>query len=135
MNVNACDKDTGNQQKITIKNERGRLSKEDIERMIADAEKYKKEDELLQKIKDAKNEYENYCFEMKNKWREDRLKDFFTNKDKVALEDLAEEGLAWFDTHADANIEEIETQKGVLREKFEVIMVKVREEEKASKGL
>ena len=103
--------------------------------MIADAEKYKKEDELLQKIKDAKNEYENYCFEMKNKWREDRLKDFFTNKDKVALEDLAEEGLAWFDTHADANIEEIETQKGVLREKFEVIMVKVREEEKASKGL
>jgi heat shock protein 1/8 len=135
LNVTACDKETGNENKITITNDRGRLTKEEIEKMVADAEKYKKEDELNQKKKDAKNDYENYCFEMKNKYTDDKLKDFFTNKDKVAFEDMAEDGLAWFDTHADANLEEIAAQKKVLEVKFDKLMDKIREEEKASKGL
>jgi L1 cell adhesion molecule like protein len=66
LNVSACDKATGKAEKITITNDKGRLSKEEIEKMVQDAEKYKDEDEKLRKKVDAKNGLENYCFQMKN---------------------------------------------------------------------
>ena len=62
LNVSAADKGTGKTQKITITNDKGRLSKEDIERMVNDAEKFKAEDELVKKKIEAKNGLENYCF-------------------------------------------------------------------------
>jgi len=62
MNVAACDKATGKQNKITITNDKGRLSKEEIEKMVADAETFKAEDELIAKKVEAKNGFENYCF-------------------------------------------------------------------------
>lgn len=65
LNVNAMDKTTGRSEKITIKNEKGRLSKEDIDRMVNDAEKYKKDDEAQRERITAKNSLESYCFNMK----------------------------------------------------------------------
>ena len=62
LNVSACDKGTGKQNKITITNDKGRLSKDEIESMVADAEKYKAEDELVAKKIESKNGFENYCF-------------------------------------------------------------------------
>ena len=62
LNVSAADKGTGKTQKITITNDKGRLSKEEIERMVNDAEKFKAEDELVKKKIEAKNALENYCF-------------------------------------------------------------------------
>ena len=62
LNVSACDKATGTAEKITITNDKGRLSKEDIERMVADADKYKAQDEAIRKKVEAKNSLENYCF-------------------------------------------------------------------------
>lgn len=62
MNVSAEDKGTGKSSKITITNEKGRLSKEEIEKMVQDAEKFKGEDEVMKKRIDAKNSFENYCF-------------------------------------------------------------------------
>merc|ERR1711955_153826 len=55
LNVSACDKSTGKENKITITNDKGRLSKEDIEKMVNDAEKYKKEDDKQKERVDAKN--------------------------------------------------------------------------------
>jgi heat shock protein 1/8 len=66
MNVSAVDKGTGKENKITITNDKGRLSKEDIEQMVNDAEKYKDEDEARKKNIEAKNGLENYCYQMKN---------------------------------------------------------------------
>jgi len=66
LNVSAADKATGKAEKITITNDKGRLSKEEIEKMVQDAEKFKDEDEALRKKVDAKNGLENYCFQMKN---------------------------------------------------------------------
>jgi len=60
LNVSAEDKTTGNKNKITITNDKGRLSKEEIERMVQEAEKYKADDENLKKKVDAKNALENY---------------------------------------------------------------------------
>jgi heat shock protein 1/8 len=62
LNVSAIDKGTGKQNKITITNDKGRLSKEEIEKMVQDAEKFRAEDELIEKKIQAKNGLENYCF-------------------------------------------------------------------------
>jgi len=62
LNVNAMDKGSGKSQKITITNDKGRLTKEEIEKMVNDAEKFKAEDELIKKKVEAKNGFENYCF-------------------------------------------------------------------------
>merc|ERR1711943_102633 len=66
LNVNAADKATGKAENITITNDKGRLTKEEIEKMVNDAEKFKAEDELIKKKVEAKNGFENYCFQMKN---------------------------------------------------------------------
>ena len=62
MNVTAADKGTGKENKITITNDKGRLSQEEIERMVNDAEKYKDADQEVKKKIEAKNGLENYCF-------------------------------------------------------------------------
>jgi len=62
LNVSAVDKASGKQNKITITNDAGRLSKDEIEKMVGDAEKYKAEDELMAAKIEAKNGFENYCF-------------------------------------------------------------------------
>jgi len=62
LNVSAVDKGTGKRNQITITNDKGRLSKEDIERMVNEAEKFKAEDEATAKKVTAKNGFENYCF-------------------------------------------------------------------------
>merc|ERR1712003_259939 len=66
LNVSAADKSTGKENKITITNDKGRLSKEEIERMVADAEKYKAEDDKQKDRIAAKNSLESYCFNMKS---------------------------------------------------------------------
>merc|ERR1712040_9281 len=65
LNVSACDKSTGKSQKITITNDKGRLSKEDIEKMVSEAEKFKDEDNKQKERISAKNGLESYCFNMK----------------------------------------------------------------------
>merc|ERR1711912_155450 len=62
LNVSACDKATGKAEKITITNDKGRLSKEETEKMVQDAEKFKDEDAKIKRKIDAKNQLENYCF-------------------------------------------------------------------------
>jgi heat shock protein 1/8 len=62
LNVSAVDKGTGKVNKITITNDKGRLSKDEIERMVSEADKFKDEDEKIKKRIEAKNGLENYCF-------------------------------------------------------------------------
>jgi L1 cell adhesion molecule like protein len=97
MNVSAIDKGTGKQNKITITNEKGRLSKDDIERMVNEAEKFKGEDEKTKKRVEAKNSFENYCFQMKNTLNDENLKQKFTEDDKKIIEDSYNEGLKWLE--------------------------------------
>jgi len=62
LNVSAADKATGKNEKITITNDKGRLSKEEIEKMVADADKYRAQDDAIRKKVEAKNGLENYCY-------------------------------------------------------------------------
>merc|ERR1739844_330535 len=74
LNVSACDKSTGKQNKITITNDKGRLSKEDIEKMVNDAEKYKADDDKQKERISAKNNLESYCFDMKSTLDDEKMK-------------------------------------------------------------
>ncbi len=75
LNVSAVDKSTGKQNKITITNDKGRLTKDDIERMVNEAEKFKNEDEAQRDRIQAKNNLESYCFNMKATLEDSRFKD------------------------------------------------------------
>jgi len=66
LNVHAMDKASGKAEKITITNDKGRLSKDEIEKMVHEAEKFKVEDDKLKNRIEAKNSLENYCFQIKN---------------------------------------------------------------------
>merc|ERR1711887_355138 len=74
LNVSANEKATGKSSKITITNDKGRLSKEDIERMVEEAEKYKNEDEKTRLNIEAKNSLENYTYNIKNTIKDEKLK-------------------------------------------------------------
>merc|ERR1712184_133465 len=75
LNVSAADKSTGKENKITITNDKGRLSQEEIERMVQEAEKYKAEDDANKNRIEAKNELESYAFQMKQTVEDDKVKD------------------------------------------------------------
>jgi len=77
LNVSAADKSTGRENKITITNDKGRLSKEEIERMVSDAERYRSEDEKQRERVAAKNSLESYCFNMKSTVEDEKFKDNF----------------------------------------------------------
>merc|ERR1711942_665446 len=91
LNVSACDKSTGKLNKITITNDKGRLSKEDIERMVNDAEKFKADDEKQKERISAKNGLESYCFNMKTTLDDEKVKDKISEDDMKKITDKQKE--------------------------------------------
>merc|ERR1739846_260064 len=85
LNVSAMDKSSGKQNKITITNDKGRLSKEEIERMVNDAEAFKEEDEKQKERISAKNNLESYCFNMKSTLDDEKLKDKTGESDRETI--------------------------------------------------
>merc|ERR1711906_3112 len=108
LNVNALEKSTGKENKITITNDKGRLSKEDVEKMHADAEKYAKEDELFREKTEAKNALENYCYNLKNTMNDEKTKDKIPADKKEELEKVVKDALEWLDNNQTAEKEEFE---------------------------
>jgi len=129
LNVSAEDKATGKSQKITITNDKGSLSKEDIEKMVSDAEKFKAEDELIKRKIEAKNAFEHYCFQIKNTLYEEKLKNLFTDEDKKTIEETANEGLQWLEGNQDADADAIEGKQKELEAKFNPIMQRVYQQD------
>merc|ERR1711954_321018 len=114
LNVSACDKSTGKQNKITITNDKGRLSKEEIERMVNDAEKFKAEDDKQKERIAAKNGLESYCFNMKTTIDDEKVKDKISDDDRKAINDECDEAIKWLDANQLAEVEEFnEKQKEV----------------------
>merc|ERR1712070_504747 len=125
LNVYAADKATGKTSKITITNDKSRLSKEEIEKMVQDAEKFRAEDDQKKAQVEAKNSFENYCFQMKNTLTEEKLKDQFTDEDKKTIEDTSAEGLQWLEANAEADADAIEGKRKEIEAKFSPIMQRV----------
>ena len=111
LNVSATDKSTGKENKITITNDKGRLSKEDIEKMVNEAEKYKAEDEKQRERISAKNGLESYCFNMKSTMDEEKVKSAISDSDKKKIEDKCDECIKWLDANQMAEKEEYEDKQ------------------------
>lgn len=114
LNVTACEKSTGKENKITITNDKGRLSKEEIERMVNEAEKYKAEDEKQKATISAKNALESYCFNMKSTIEDEKLKDKISEADKQTIQDKCNDIIKWLDGNQLAEAEEYEHKQKEL---------------------
>ncbi|CAN4100951.1 unnamed protein product [Withania somnifera] len=108
LNVSAEDKTTGQKNKITITNDKGRLSKEEIEKMVQDAEKYKSEDEELKKKVEAKNSLENYAYNMRNTVKDEKIGSKLSSDDKKRIEDAIDQAISWLDSNQLAEADEFE---------------------------
>lgn len=114
LNVSAVDKSTGKQNKITITNDKGRLSKEDIERMVQEAESYRDEDEKQRDRITAKNALEGYAYQMKSTIEEEAIKSKISDEDRKTISDKVEEAIKWLDSNQLAEKEEFEHKQKEL---------------------
>ncbi|PXF45897.1 Luminal-binding protein 5 [Gracilariopsis chorda] len=127
LSVSAEEKGASNKESITITNDKGRLSEEEIERMVREAEEMKEEDEKIKKKVEAKNSFENLIFTVKGTLEEkDKLEGKLDEEDIESLESAVKEAQDWLDNEAeDAEAEDIESRVNDLKEVVEPIMKKV----------
>ena len=114
LNVSATEKSTGKENKITITNDKGRLSQDEIERMVSEAEKYKAEDDANRNRIEAKNGLENYCYSLKGSISGDEVASKMDPADKTTLEGKIEETISWLDSNPSAEKEEYEEKQKEL---------------------
>jgi len=125
LNVSAVDKSTGKENKITITNDKGRLSKEDIERMVRDAEKFKSDDDNQRDRISSKNALESYAFSMKQTVEDEKVKDKISDADKTAILDKCKEVISWLDGNQTATKEEFEHQQKEIEKVCQPIITKL----------
>ena len=125
MNVSAVEKGTGKTNKIVITNDKGRLSKEDIERMVNEAEKYKEEDEAEASRIQAKNGLESYAYSLRNTLNDSKVDEKLDAGDKEKLKTEIDKMVAWLDDNQTATKEEYESQQKELEGVANPIMVKM----------
>jgi len=114
LNVSATDKSTGKAENITITNDKGRLSKDDIEKMVNEAEQFKAEDAKQRERIDAKNGLESYCFSIKSMLDDANLKEKISESDKAHILSKADETISWLDQNQTAEVEEFKDQQKAL---------------------
>ena len=125
LNVSAMDKASGKNEKITITNDKGRLSKEDIERMVSEAEQYKAEDEAHKEKIEAKNSLENYAYSMRNTMNEDKVSQALSAEDKATVEEAVKKTTDWIEGNQLAEKEEFEHKMKELEAVCNPIMQKM----------
>ncbi|RVE70077.1 hypothetical protein OJAV_G00083870 [Oryzias javanicus] len=125
LNVSAADKSTGKENKITITNDKGRLSKEDIERMVQEADKYKAEDEEQRDKIAAKNSLEALAFNLKSSVQDDRLKDKISQEDRKTVLDKCDQTIAWLENNQLADKDEYRHQQKELEKVCDPIIGKL----------
>lgn len=127
LKVSAEDKGTGNKEKITITNDHNRLSPEDIEKMIKDAESFADEDKKIKERVEAKNEFESYAYSLKNQLSDkEKLGGKLSDDDKTKIEDAVNESIKWLEANAEtAEVSEIQNKKKELEEATQPIIAKL----------
>ena len=125
MKVGAKEKGSGKSENITIQNDKGRLSAEDIEKMVEEAEKYKEEDDVLKEKIDAKNEFEGLLYQTKSSVSNDKIKEKLEESDITVINETVKEYEEWFDKNTDATKDEYNSKKDEFNTKVQPIMSKL----------
>jgi len=111
LNVTAEEKGAGKKSNITITNDKGRLSKDDIDRMVREAEEYADEDAKAKERIDAKNALESYCYQMKNTSSEDKFKEAVSEEELKQVTDKVDEVMQWLETAENAEKDEFDSMQ------------------------
>jgi heat shock protein 1/8 len=125
LNVSAQDKSTGKQNKIAITNDKGRLSKEEIERMVSEAERFKKEDEVQRERVQAKNALESYCFNMKQTSEDEKVADKLSADDKQKIQNVCDQAIKWLENNQMAEKDELEHKLKEVEKQCSPIITKL----------
>ncbi len=135
LNVGAMDKSSGKQNKITITNDKGRLSKEEIEKMVNDAEKFKNEDEQQKERVVSKNNLEAYCFNIKSTIDDEKFKDKLDGAERKLITEKCDECIKWLDANQQAEKEEYDHRQKELEDIFNPIVKRIYQEAQAAGGM
>mmetsp|Transcript_63820 Transcript_63820/g.146230 ORF Transcript_63820/g.146230 Transcript_63820/m.146230 type:complete len:639 (+) Transcript_63820:45-1961(+) len=126
LQVSAEDKGTGKSEKITITNDKGRLSQEEIDRMVQEAKEYEEEDKKLKEKIDAKNSLESYIYNIKNTINdEEKVKDKLSDEDKEALEEVVKTTTEWIDENSNSEKDDFEEKQKEVEKVVNPIMSKL----------
>jgi len=135
LNVQAEDKGTGKSEKITITADKGRLSQEEIERMVKEAEEFAEEDKLMKETIDARNGLEGYAFSMKNTITDsEKLGDKISEEDKETIQTAITEVIEWLEEHPDAEKDQYQEKQKELEGVCNPIITKLYQEHGAPGG-
>jgi len=135
LRVSAEDKGTGNKEKITITNDQNRLSPEDIERMVNDAEKFADDDKKVKERVEARNELESYAYSLKNQIGDkEKLGGKLSEDDKETVSKAVEEKISWLDKNQEAEVDEFKKQKKELEDIVQPIVSKLYQGQGGGQG-
>jgi L1 cell adhesion molecule like protein len=124
LNVSASEKSSGKSNKITITNDKGRLSKAQVERMVEEAEKFAEEDKAKVATIEARNELETYLYNARNSLREEKAKAVL-GEDATKGEEIAQKYLTWLESHGDETTEVYKDEMKKAEEEIKPIMMKM----------
>jgi L1 cell adhesion molecule like protein len=124
LNVSAAEKSTGKTNKITITNDKSRLSKEDIDRLVQEAEKNAADDKARMEKVDARNQLETYLYNTRNSVREDKVKESLGDT-ATEVEGWIKEGIEWLESHQDEEKAVYDEKYKVYEEKIKPVMMKL----------
>lgn len=125
LNVSAENKESGNKNKITITNDTGRLTKEQIERMVQEAEKFKEEDKKHQERVAAKNKLEQYAYGIRTTINDDKMKDKISSSDRSTIEEAIKDVTNWLDRNESASVSDYEDKLKEVEGKCQPIIMKL----------
>ena len=125
LNVGAVEKSTGKSNKITITNDKGRLSKEDIERLVQEAEKNAAIDKAAMERVEARNGLETYLYNSRNAIKEDKVKETLGSDTVKEVDDWVQEGLQWLEQHGDEEKSVYDEKQKLYEDKIRPVMMKL----------
>ena len=134
LNVTAVEKSTGKNNKIVITNDKGRLSKDDIDRLVKEAEKFKDEDNKVKDRIEAKNSLEQYGYQVRQTIKDEKLKDKFSEDEKKQIETKVDEILKWVNDNPAASKEEYDAKQKEIETIFNPIMQKIYQQAGGAPG-
>jgi L1 cell adhesion molecule like protein len=134
LTVSSVEKSTGKENKITITNDKGRLSKEEVERMVAEAEKFKEEDEMNASRIESKSKLENYCYSVKNSTNDEKLKDKIQEEDKNTVTQTVDDTIKWLGENQDELKDVYDTKYKEVEAVLAPIMTKIYQQSMPAQG-
>ena len=125
LNVSACEKSTGKTDNITVTNDKGRLSKEDIDKMVEEAERFKEDDEKAKELIESRNNFENQIYQFKSTLNDEKMSELIDESMKEELTKIIDENLSWLENNQAATKEEYDSKIKNFQESMKPLQEKM----------